>query len=526
MNSPTRRLTAAALAAVLLSAGTVPAADEVALDVKKRVLANGMTVLVVERHNAPVMATYIHYKVGSANEWPGMIGAAHLLEHMLFKGSTTLGTHDFAREAPLLIREDSIRAAIVDEERKGQLYAFQRAIGITDVPDNSGTIAKLNAELESVKTMLDALVDKNAYEQLYSRNGASGFNAGTGYDGTTYFVNLPANRLGLYLTVEADRMTNPVLREFYAERDVVIEERRLKVDNEGVAKLFEQLIGTAFIAHPYQIFWEWKSEVAHLTRPKLMDFYKRYYAPNRMVLAIVGDVKAEEVFTRAEAAFGRIPRQPDPDPVVTVEPEQQGERRVIQKFDAEPYLSVAYHKTAFDDPDDIVYRVLHRLLSDGRTSRLYKSLVIDQQLATNVSTYEFPGSQSGDLDPNVFIVDVEPRSPHTTAECEAALYAELEKVAGTPADPRELEKIKNRIESDFIWSLYSNLGLANQLAEYEARAGDWRYLLTIRDRLARVTAEDIMRVARRTFTADNRTVATLVPLSDEQAAVDEEGEGQ
>lgn len=512
------RLAAASALAGILTAVSLAQGD-VALDVKKKVLDNGMTILVVERHNAPVMSTYIHYKVGSANEWPGMIGAAHLLEHMLFKGTTTLGTRDYAKEAPLLVREDSLRSAIVSEERKAEMYAFQRSIGIKDVPDNAATIEKLTADLENVKLALDALVDKNAYEQLYSRNGASGFNAGTGYDGTTYYVNLPANRLGLYLAVEGDRMTNPVLREFYAERDVVIEERRLKVDNEGGAKLFEQLIGTAFIAHPYQIFWEWKSEVAHLTRPKLIDFYKRYYAPNRMVLAIVGDVKAEEVFTRAAEAFGKVPRQPDPDPVVTEEPPQEGERRVEQKFDAEPYLSVAYHKTAFNDPDEIVYRVLHRLLSDGRTSRLYKSMVIDQQVATSVSTYEFPGSQSGDLDPNVFVIDVEPKSPHSTLDCEKALYAELEKAATVPVGADELQKIKNRIESDFIWSLYSNLGLANQIAEYEARAGDWRYLLSIRERLAKVTAEDIMRVAKKTFTADNRTVATLVPLNNESAGL-------
>jgi len=515
------RLSRIALTMAMLAgiAGTAGAQGDVALDVKKRVLDNGMTILVVERHNAPVMSTYIHYKVGSANEWPGMIGAAHLLEHMLFKGTQTLGTRDFSKEAPLLDREDSLRSAIFSEERKAEKHAFQRSIGLANVPDNAATIEALKADLEKVKLALDVLVDKNAYEQLYSRNGASGFNAGTGYDGTTYYVNLPSNRLGLYISVEGDRMTNPVLREFYAERDVVIEERRLKVDNEGSAKLFEQLIGTAFIAHPYQIFWEWESEVAHLTRPKLVDFYKRYYAPNRMVLAIVGDVNAEEVFTRAAESFGKVPRQPEPDPVVTVEPTQEGERRVVQKFDAEPYMSVAYHKCAFDDPDEIVYRVLHRLLSDGRTSRLYKSMVIDQEVATNVSTYEFPGSQSGDLDPNVFVIDVEPKSPHTTLECETALYAELERAATVPVTTQELQKIKNRIESDFIWALYSNLGLANQIAEYEARAGDWRFLLSVRERLAKVTAEDIMRVAKKTFTADNRTVATLVPLNNESAGL-------
>jgi predicted Zn-dependent peptidase len=509
------RLAGCLVALAVVIHGATASAQDVTLDVKRRVLDNGMTILVVERPNAPVMSTYVSYKVGSANEWPGMIGAAHLLEHMMFKGTHTLGTRDYTREAPLLDREDSLRVAITAEERKADMYTFQRSVGISDVPDNSALVASLKAQLETVRLVLDSLVDKNAYEALYNRNGADGFNAGTGYDGTTYYVNLPSNRLPLYMSVESDRMANPVLREFYAERDVVIEERRLKLDNEGPAKLFEQLVGTAFIAHPYQIYWEWKSEVANLTRPKLVEFHKRYYAPNRMVLAIVGDVKADEVFTRAQDAFGKVPREPDPDPVVTVEPPQQGERRIIQEFDAEPYLSVGYHKTAFSDPDDLVYRVIHRLLSDGRTSRLYKSMVIDQQIASSVSSYDYPGAQAGDLYPDLMVFDVEPKSPSTPVDCEKALYAELEKISTIPVGKDELQKIKNRMESDFIWSLYSNLGLAGQIAEYEARAGDWRYLLTIRDRLAKVTPEDIMRVAKKTFTAENRTVGTLVPIKSE-----------
>ncbi|HUU46049.1 MAG TPA: pitrilysin family protein [Acidobacteriota bacterium] len=505
------------MAAVVIGGWPLVAAatGDVTIDVKRRVLANGMTILVVERPAAPVFSAYGHYKVGSANEWPGMIGAAHLLEHMLFKGTEVVGTKDFAREAPLLAREDSLRALVRAESRRSRLLAFQRDLGLPDVPDNSARLATLESELEVVKTQLAELVEKNEYEELYSRNGATQFNAGTGYDATTYYVSLPANRLPLYFNVEGDRMASPVLREFYAERDVVIEERRLKVDNEGEAKLFEQLIGTAFLAHPYQIFWEWKSEVAHLTRPKLVDFYQRYYAPNRMVLAIVGDVDAENVFRLAEEHFGTTPGQPDPDPIVTEEPLQQGERRVVQKFDAEPYLSIGYHKTAFDNPDDIVFRIIHRLLSDGRTSRLYQALVVDKQVAASVATYDFPGASAGDLYPSLFGIDVVPKAPHTTAEAEAALYEELGRLATVPVDDRELQKIKNRIAADFVWSLYSNLGLAARLAEYEARAGNWRYLLTADERLAQVTAEDIMRVAAQTFSADNRTVATLVPIEPE-----------
>ncbi|MBI3872806.1 MAG: insulinase family protein [candidate division Zixibacteria bacterium] len=507
--------TVVAIALMMATVTAARAKDDVALDVKKHVLANGMTILVVERKAAPVFATYMHYKVGSANEWPGMIGAAHLLEHMLFKGTQAIGTKNYEREVPLLVCEDSLRAVIELEQRADTMAYFQRSIGLKDVPDHHARLAVLDTQLDSVKKALDGFVVKSEYEQLYDRNGATGFNAGTGYDGTTYYVSFPSNRLPLYFTVEADRMAHPVLREFYAEREVVMEERRLRVDNEGSAKLFEQLIGTAFIAHPYQIFWEWPSEVRHLTRPKVMDFYRKYYAPNRMVLAIVGDVDANEVFQRAEAAFDAIPRQPDPDPVFTVEPPQEGERRVIQEFDAEPYLSVAYHKTSFDDPDEMVFRVIHRLLSDGRTSRLYKSLVLDKQIALSVSTYEYPGSDAGDLNPNLFVIDAEPKSPHTTLEVETALYEELDRLATTPVEPRELEKIKNRIAADFIWSLYSNLGLASQVAEYEARAGDWRYLLSVRDRLAKVTPADIMRVAKTAFRPENRTVATLVPKKPE-----------
>lgn len=502
-------------AAALPFAGSLNADQDIQLDVKRHVLKNGMTILVVERHEAPVFSAYMHYKVGSANEWPGMIGAAHLLEHMLFKGSKTLGTKDYAAEAPLLDREDSLRAQITREQRRARMIAFQREAGIADVPDNADLIARLEAELEEVKTKLAELVEKNEYEELYNRNGASGFNAGTGYDGTTYYVSLPANRINLFMTVEADRMTNPVLRELYAERDVVIEERRLRVDNEGPVKLFEQLIGTAFIAHPYQIFWEWKSEVAHLTRPKLIDFHRRYYAPNRMVLAIVGDVTADSVFRMAEEKFGSVPRQPDPDPVVTIEPPQEGERRVDQKFDAEPFLYIAYHKTAFDHPDEVVYSVIHRVLSDGRTSRLYKSLVLDKEVAVHVSTSEFPGSDAGDLDPNVFVIDAVPKAPAAPSDVENAVYEELERLASVPVDAKELEKVKNRIAADFVWGLYSNLGLAARLAEYEARAGDWRYLHTVQDRLKAVTPDDIMRVARQTFTKDNRTVATLIPIEPE-----------
>lgn len=508
-----------ALGLTLTLASGPPAQTNFTIPVKTLTLDNGLVILVVERPGSGVFSSYIVTAVGSANEKPGQIGAAHFLEHMLFKGTKTIGTKDYAAEKKLMDKQDSVWNLI---DRARQDSRFVRLSEDTqELERHQQWIAQLEALLDSLIADESLYVVKNEYEELYTRRGAVGFNASTGYDFTDYIVSLPANQLEMWFAMEGDRMTNPVLREFYPEREVVLEERRLKIDNEGEGKLFEQFIGAAFIAHPYHLMWEWKSDQGNIKRAALEEFHKQFYAPNRTVVGLVGDVSFADVERFAHQYWDEIPSQPDPDPIRTVEPAQVGERRVEVHFDASPLVSIGFHKTAFDGADEPVFMVLDRILSDGRSSRLYKSLVIDQQLCSHVSTSAFPGAETGDLYPNLFIIDAYPKEGVETSTVEEAIYAELEQLATTPVSDRELKKAQNNIEAEFVWDAYHNDGLAAKLAQYQSIAKDWRFMLKRLDQVRTVTPELIQTVARKYFTEHNRTVATLVPLS----AGDEESEG-
>ncbi len=497
------------------AAASVFAGDDIKLDVRKHVLSNGMTLLLVERHTAPVFYSYIYFKVGSANEIGGVIGAAHLLEHMMFKGTRDIGTTDFARESELMALEDDLHDRLYVAEDRAMKLRFQKEnLGI-DVIDGSALVQAISDSISEIETELSSLIVPNELEELYSVNGAYGYNAGTGYDMTSYLVAFPKNRLELFMMIESERLKNPVFREFYTERDVVIEERRLRVDTQGGSKLFEQLIATAFVAHPYQIYWEWKSEVANLTREEITDFFRTYYGPGRTVMAIVGDIDVDETIALAEKYMGDIPASESPKRIETVEPEQNGEKRVIVKFDAEPLINIAFHKTSYDDPDDVVFRVIQRILTSGRTSRFYRNLVEGKRLALYVDADQFPGGSAGALYPNVFVIDAAPKAPATCEQLEQAIYEELDRLKTESVDSLELQKIKNNLVSEFIWGMYSGFGLASNLAEFETTAGDWRYIDYLQQKMAEVTPEAIMEVTRKYFTEDNRTVAILVPEKEE-----------
>jgi len=486
----------------------IEAQDDMQFPVQEFRLDNGMTFLVVERHTAPVFSGYISVGVGSANERIGDIGSAHLLEHMMFKGSRSIGTTNYEAEAELMAKEDSVWALI--DKAKTQLR-YIRLNQPEELERHQNYIKELENILDSLAQLSSQYVIQNEFDLLYTRNGAAQFNAVTGYDFTNYFVSLPANRLQLWLAMESDRLKNPAFREFFTERDVVSEERRQSVENSPEAKLFEQLVGTAFIAHPYQIFWEWQSEENNLSREDLRNFFGTYYIPQNITVAIVGDVNLAEVKQLAQRYFGNMPRGEDFEPIYTREPEQPGERRVEVSFEANPMISIAYHKTAFDSPNEPAFNVIERLLGHGRTSRLFKSLVLDRQLCMDVSVYTFPGSALGDVHAGILCIDAYPKEGTTALEVEQAIYEEIDKLKDQPVVEEELIKIKNNIDAGIVWASYSNLGLAGYLARAQALAGDWQYLLNMRDNLKAVTAEDIQRIAQKYLTRENRTVATLIP---------------
>jgi predicted Zn-dependent peptidase len=467
-------------------------AQKLKLDVKEHVLENGLKILILEKHDVPTVSLRIVYKVGSVNEHPGITGASHLFEHMMFKGTKIFGIKDFESERPLLEKEDELIAKIEAEKTRSD-----------DVDKEK--VELLEKELREVWKEQKELIVKDEMWSIYLKNGATGLNASTSSDATYYYCNLPANKLELWAFMESDRMRNLVLREFYSERDVVMEERRLRTENSPFGLLIEQLNAATYTAHPYG--WPvigWMSDLRNMKKEEVARYFRQYYSPNNAVIIAVGDINPGEVIRLVEKYFRDIPRQPPSPEVTTVEPRQTGERRVYVEYDANPVLSIAYHKPAVGHPDQYVFDVIEAILSSGRTSRLYKSLIEDKRIAVMAHAYGGPSKYA-----DTFMFFCTPRSPHTAEEVEGAIYEELEKLKTTAVTEHELQKIKNQLEADFIRSLESSSGLASRIATYEAIYG-WRYINTLVENTLAVTPEDIMRVANKYFTKTNRTVAILV----------------
>jgi predicted Zn-dependent peptidase len=455
-------------------------------------LDNGLKLLVVERHDAPVVSAYITIGVGSVHETSETRGVAHLLEHMRFKGTRTLGTTDFRAEQPLLREIEQVGSEL-------------DALRIE--PDrNRERIAALQVRLAELQEQHKKYVVKDVFAQIYSENGGVGFNAFTSKDMTTYLISLPSNKLELWALVESDRMRNSILREFYTERDVIREERRRSYDTNPSGLVYEALLANAFTMHPYRNpIIGWHSDIANLTLKETRDFMERYYAPINTVIALVGDVRAEQALVLVEKYFGDLPTGTPVPVVAAVEPAQEGEKRVTINFDAEPQLAIAFHKPTLPHKDDYTFDLIDQILGQGRTSRLYKSLVEEQQLATSVSVYGAPGARY----PNLFVINAIPRYPHTSAEVEAAIYRELDQLKAVPVSDLELTKARNRLVTDQLRQLKTNQGLARMLTSYQSLLGDWRYLAEYEQEIERLTAEDLMAVARTYFTEQNRTVVSL-----------------
>ncbi len=453
---------------------------------------NGLLLLVVERHNAPVVSAYITVGVGSVHETNETRGVAHLLEHMRFKGTKMIGTTDYAAEEPLLqevwaLGSELDRLRLAPEKNREQIGLLEQQL----------------AELQSRHKQY---VVKDAFAQIYSENGGVGFNAFTSKDLTTYLISLPSNKLELWALIESDRMRNSVLREFYTERDVVREERRRSYDTDPGRRLYETLITNAFTMHPYRNpIIGWHSDIANLTLEETQAFMDKYYAPVNTVIALVGDVQAEAAIDLVERYFGHLPTGIPVPQVAAVEPAQGGEKRVVVNFDAEPRFSIAFHKPTMPHKDDYAFDLIDQILGHGRTSRLYKTLVEEQQLAASVSVYGAPGSRY----PNLFVIDASPRHPHTSVEVEAAIYNELDRLKTEPVTEAELTRARNRLLTDQLRRLKKNSGLARTLTSFQSLAGDWRYLATYGDEIGKLTAADLMEAAATYFTEQNRTVVFL-----------------
>lgn len=493
-----RRLAAVAL---LLAAAAAPAGaqDLASFEARTTVhrVANGWTFILVERPVAPVFSFATQVDVGSAQEVPGTTGLAHMFEHMAFKGTPAIGTTDWEAE----------RAALAAEEAAYQAWQAARLAARAASPAGDEKLEALRAKFERRQADAAAYVVPGAFDEIVDRAGGVGMNASTGADSTSFFYSLPANRLELFAYLESERFLRPVFREFYQERAVVQEERRLRVESRPVGRILEQFLAVAFTAHPYgQPTVGYMSDLESITATDAEAFFQTYYAPANLVTAIVGDLRAAEVIPLLDRYFGRIPARPRAPALRTVEPPQAVEKTVVLRDPAQPFYFEGYHKPADTGADQPVYDAIDDILSNGRVSRLYRSLVRDQKIAVQTASFSaLPGPKY----PNLWVVYAVPARGVGNDRVQAALRAEIERLKTEDVTAAELARFKTRAKADLVRSLASNQGLASQLVDYQVLYGDWRELFRSIDRLDRVTAADVRRVATATFRADNRTVAII-----------------
>jgi predicted Zn-dependent peptidase len=484
------------------------ASFEKRITVKK--LANGMTVLIMERPEAPVFSFFTHVNVGSAQEVLGITGLAHMFEHMAFKGTNEIGTTNYPAEKRALAKVE-------------QDYAAYQRENLKEVGRDPKKVAQLEAQWKKDIEVANQYVIPNQFGEIVESEGGVGLNASTDWDETLYFYSFPENRLQLWAYLESERFLHPVMREFYKERDVVMEERRMRTDSSPQGRLIEQFLASAFIAHPYgRPVVGWPSDLRSFSATDAINFYHKYYVPSNITVAVVGDVKAATALPIIEKYFNRIPAGPQPEALRTVEPPQRSIREVILEDKSQPLYVEGYHRPNFRDPDDAVYDVLADLMSKGRTSRLYRSLVRDKQIALAAEGGSFPGQKY----PCLFYFFAVPNQGHTAQEMADPIHAEIDRLKTQDVSDEELESIKTRAKADLIRGLGDDAGLAAQLAEYQSMYGDWRELFRQIDRIEKVTKADIRRVANKTFTPENRTVAIMETTKTPKAPAAEKGAQQ
>jgi predicted Zn-dependent peptidase len=307
--------------------------------------------------------------------------------------------------------------------------------------------------------------------------------------------------------MESGRIGHPVAREFYKERDVVQEERRMRIDSSPTGAMVEQFLATAYVAHPYgRSGVGWESEISQVTATEADAFHKKYYVPANIVVAVVGDVKAADAMPILTKYFGAIPAGPKPEPMTTIEPAQFAEKTVVIKEPTQPFYLEGYHRPDYRDPDDSVYDAITDIFSNGRTARLYKSLVRDQQIAADAEGFSgFPGEKY----PGLFAFYGVPVPGHTPEEMRVAIHKEIDKLKSADVTDEELQTFKTRARADLLRGLADNEGLAHQLAEYQTRYGDWRQLFRELDEIDKVSKADVRRVANKVFVESNRTSARI-----------------
>jgi predicted Zn-dependent peptidase len=481
-----------------------PAAAEVdaQVPVERFELSNGMDFLMVHKPELTTVSAGWVAHVGSANERPGITGITHLFEHMMFKGTRTLGTENIERDLEIIAEQEDLQRRIRElyEEQK-ERYRRGEIDDPYDPEARPPKLVKLERKFDKLVEQQRDLMVKNEFDKIYTGEGASQMNAFTNQDMTAYFITVPANKLELWFWMESDRLKDPVFREFYAERDVVQEERRLRTESTPTGKFDEQFNAMFWQAHPYG--WPvigWPSDLRAISKEDAERYHDTFYGANNITAVLVGNFEENRVRELAEAYFGRIePSKHEPPQVVTLEMPQQAEKRMVAECDCQPQIEVRYHTVPFRHQDSYALDVLAGLLN-GRTGRLYKSLVLEDEIASNAGAGQVSNKWAG-----YFSVSAETKGDASPAQLEQAWYAELSKLIDEPIPDKELQKVKNQIVASSYRRLENPFFLMIQLLYYDG-LGDWSYINDYAQKTLAVGTEDVKRVASEYLTEDNRMV--------------------
>ncbi len=496
-----KRLMTCWLLVVLLLTVPIPALGHELLDrIESFTLDNGLRVLMLPEDFAPVVHFHLMFDVGGIDEEPGLGGIAHMVEHMAFKGTETIGTRDFETEEALL--------------QELEIAADQYFAALEE--DDEGAIAEAEQRFMSLREELQELATPDVLHQLFDQFGGVGMNAYTGYDRTAYFVSLPSGRQELWLRVYADILDNAVFRYFYEEVDVVKEERRQRNEDEPTGYLREHFLREAFEVHPYgRPLIGSMEEISNYRYGPAREFWDQHYQPNRAVLIMIGDIDPEADRALVEKYFGVLESEPRHERPIPAEPPQQEQRRVTVEYEAEPEIMVGFHKPTYPHRDAYVLDVIRSLLGTGRTSRLHARMVIEEEKALAISvSSSFPGLR----DPNLLVFHGRSRHPHKPEDLKQLLFEEIAKLQQEPVDPWELEKVVNQAQASFIRNLASPSGLAGQLATYELFLDGYENILDYPDIIASITPEEIQEAANAYLTKENSVVGILYTQGDHGGA--------
>ena len=471
--------------------------------VKEHQLSNGMKVLLLERNDAPSISGGWVARVGSVDERPGITGMAHLFEHMMFKGTPTIGTQDYEKDLEIIAAQEKVRDAMRAEERR--MRAMWRRGEITDLQDPDQKTAewkRLNEEFKKLVEDHRKVIVKNEFDRIYTANGGSRMNAYTSYDHTAYFISVPANKLELFMWMESERLLRPVFREFYAERDVVFEERRMRTESTPLGKFFESFNSLFWESHPYS--WPiigWPSDIPAISKKQADAFYATYYMPQNLTLVLVGDFKTKPALAMAEKYFGRLKKGEGlPPDVVTLEQPQKAEKRFYAEAETNPNVDIYWHTPAFGHKDTYPLSVLAQVLST-RTGRLHKELVLGKKLATDTWAWQGARKYAGE-----FNMGAEITEGNTPEMAEQEIYRLIEQVKTEPVPATELQKVKNNFAAAEYRRLSSNHPILMQIMRSEG-LGNWREINEAGPKIQAVTPADLQRVAKKYFTKENRAVA-------------------